>query len=310
MIFAFLLSACDDRPQGVASESEMVNIIADMEVAETYLRSHSTSYYNDSIRDSAVRYVLNRHGMTKADFDSTMNWYGRNIDKYQALFAKVDQELNSRAKKATGKSTDNVKTNDLWPYSRHLFISENSNTNSLVFSIPASDLKKGDRLNWKLRLNTGITGNVMFGVEYDNGTSGYVFQAAGSSKRVEMTLQTDTSLIVRRIFGSFRTSQISDMPLWLDSITLEAVPFDSTQYYRRNMQRFYVGPKPLPKTVSEEKEDSVSIVSVSADSKGAVSVASSDVQGLSKAATKKNSKLKLTQGREMHLKNKSKLRPE
>lgn len=80
-----LLSSCDKRPKGVLSDDEMVRLIADIEVAEVYMQQHNSGYYNDSVRDSAVQWALERHGLTKADFDSTMTWYGRNIDEYRDL---------------------------------------------------------------------------------------------------------------------------------------------------------------------------------------------------------------------------------
>lgn len=238
----FVIS-CDRRPEGVLSDKEMVRLIADMEVAETYLRSHNAGYYNDSIRDSAVKYVLDRHGLTKAEFDSTMMWYGRNIDKYHQLFPKVEQELAARQRAVTGKDAAEIDVNDFWPYSRHFCIAANSGSDNLAFSIPVSGVARGERFNWKMRLNSGVSGNVVFGVEYENGTIGYCYQSSGASRRMDMRIQTDSSQTVKRVFGSFRLRSIDDMPLWVDSISLQSQPFDSTQYYRLNSQRTYYGPR-------------------------------------------------------------------
>ncbi len=254
-VSVILWGACNKRPKGVLSDNEMVGLIADMEVAEIYMQNHNSGYYNDSIRDSAVQWALEKHGLSKADFDSTMTWYGRNIDDYANLYAKVDQELALRQSKAIGKTEQDLNSTDLWPYSRHLFVSDRSNSNGVTFSIPINELQKGDKITWKMRMKGLTEGNLMLGVDYDNGASSYTYQTQNGSSKVEMTLQTDTAFIVKRIFGYVRAKDKQSLPLWLDSIALQRTPIDSTQYYRIYSQKRYPGLHNRLK--SSEKNDSL-----------------------------------------------------
>ncbi len=235
-----LISSCNKRPEGVLGEREMIGLIADMEVAESYMQTQSIIGSRSDMKESLTEYVLNKHNITKAEFDSTMTWYGKNIDEYQKLYSKVDKELMKRQQKYTG--SDDIKTNDLWQYSRHLVISEKGGGDNLAFSIPVSDVDKGDKLIWKMRLRSNSNGNLLFGVDYDNGTTSYISQNAMGNKKINLSLQTDTGKQVKRIYGYFRIDSKGEMPLWVDSISIESVPYDSLQYYNINIQRNYKGP--------------------------------------------------------------------
>lgn len=242
LVLLIVSESCSRRPDGVLPDKEMVELIADMEIVEAYMQKHYSGYYHDSIRDSAVQWVLEKHGLTKADFDSTMTWYGRNIDEYRNLFEKVDSELADRQRRISGESVQIENTSDLWPYTRHILISDKASTNNLAFSIPSSEIQKGDKIIWKMRLNGLFSGNYLLGVDYENGTTSYAYQSQNSNKSVEMALQTDTSLDVKRIFGYVRVNEDHSLPVWIDSIALQRTPVDTTQYYRIFSQRKYYGP--------------------------------------------------------------------
>lgn len=271
VVVALLLGAgCDKRPKGVLSDDEMVGLIADMQIAEVYMQQHNSGYYNDSIRDSAVQWALDKHGLSKADFDSTMTWYGRNIDDYLNLFGKVDAELAKRQNRAIGETEKNLVSTDLWPYSRHILISENAPSNGLAFSLPLNDIPKGERITWKMRLKGLSSGNVLLGVDYDNGMSSYTYQTQNGNSKIDLTLQTDTAYNVKRVFGYMRTKEDHSLPIWIDSIALQQLPLDSTEYYRIHSQRKYSGFHKRVK-VSEKKdtiEEDSKIAAILEDTEG------------------------------------------
>lgn len=244
-----LVAGCNKRPKGVLSDKEMVQLMADMEVAEIYIQENSNVMYSDSMRDKTVQFILEKRGIDKAQFDSTMTWYGRNIDVYQELYKKVDVELGRRLKKAVGEeSAEQVKSgSDLWPYSRHLVMSELANSNALVFSFMSDQIEKGDKLNFKLRAKGLDTSSAMLGVDYENGLSTYSFSNQVSTEKIDLSLQLDTMSKVKRIYGYFRPKKSLQSPVWLDSIALERVPYDSTQYYKIFSQRkVYIPQKRQP----------------------------------------------------------------
>lgn len=227
-----------------------------MEIAEVYMQNHNSGYYNDSIRDSAVQWALDKHNLSKTDFDSTLTWYGRNIDEYRDLYARVDQELSRRQEKITGEKEQPLTSSDLWPYSRHVFVSDKGATNGLYFSIEGNDVNKGDRLTWEMRLNGLSAGDIMLGVDYDDGSASYSHRKQNNNKKIELSLQTDTASAVKRIFGYIRINGTHSLPVWIDSIALKGIPLDTTQYYRVFSQKKYHGPS---KRI-EKKDESILLI--------------------------------------------------
>lgn len=261
-----VLAGCDKRPEGVLSDKDMVALIADMQTAEAYMQNYNSGYASDSIRDSAVQWVLDRRGLSRADFDSTMTWYGKNIDEYRELYDKVDKELIKRQKQISGEEVAATNFSDLWPYSRHFMMTENSNTNSISFSLPGDQLQKGDRLNWKMRMNGSPAVSTVFGVEYDNGLTAFSYQNNSDFKKLDMQIQTDSSLTVKRIFGYVRVKEDRYLPVWIDSVSLQSSPLDTTQYYKVFSQRKIYPPlRRNEKTEENVKKDSVKISGISVE---------------------------------------------
>lgn len=244
--------SCNDRPKNIPSDSKMVKVMADMEIAQAYIQSKGYRDNNAESRERILNYVLEKNGMKREDFDSTLSWYGKHIDKYDDLYAKVDKELARRESRISGNNAEML-SNDLWPYSRYLVISSKSAADNLSFSVPASDLDKGDRLTWKFRLNMPTDGTAMFGVKYADGSVAYTTQTL-SGDNIEVALQTDTARKVKDIFGNLRVNVIRSF-VGLDSLTLSSAPYDSTLYYRISSAKRFSGPR--KKVRKSESSDSV-----------------------------------------------------
>lgn len=253
-----LLGSCIRRPDGVLSDKEMAPVIADLELAEAYAKTSHSGLDNSKNR-ALVDYVLAKHGITREQFDSTMSWYGRNADAYYELCDVVDKELSKRKRQVSGSRSIEVETSDLWPYSRQSMISRKSGSDAFEFSLPTSDVSAGQRVNLKLRINDAVTGTALLGVEYDNGQKEYMFRRMNMARRLNLTLQTDTGHTVSRIFGNFMVSDRKHLPVWLDSIYLTTLPYDTLEYYSISGQRRFSDPKARRKPVlMEEESDSVS----------------------------------------------------
>lgn len=234
-VIMILVSGCNRRPKSVLSDDEMVDLMVDMAVAEVYMQNRAGGYISEVDKDAITEKILKQHGLTKADLDSTLNWYGRNMDKYCNLYAKVDAELAKRAKSVGSEQRKVESENDLWPYSRHLMLSSLSGSDNFNFSLDGSKLNRGDLLEWKMRGRHSLDGTVMLGVNYADGGSGYVYHQLGGSN-VVVSFQTDTARQVRRVFGVLRLRDRMLMPAYLDSVQLQVLPLDTLNYYQIHSQ--------------------------------------------------------------------------
>lgn len=219
----------------------MVKIMADIQIAEAYERNgDANGYLKGQNRELLGRGILLEHGVTVEEMDSTLAWYGRNMDEYSKLYKKIDIELNKRQLKyarAAGESKNEGSFADLWPYSRHFVIDKNSLTNGLIVSIPVTDLAPGDKLTWKMTVDGASGRNLTLGVDYENGTS-EVYKMANKSfdKWVEVSLQTDSVLSVDRIFA-IADFGIPTHRVLIDSIQLNHIPLNHEDYRKNGFQR-------------------------------------------------------------------------
>lgn len=236
---------CNKRPKGVLSEKDMISLIVDLELAETYVSLYNEDGYEEQFRSAALEGVLKKHHLSKADFDSTMTWYGHNIDVYSEVLNKADEELTKRQMKVSGGVIEEATLEDLWPYSKHYMINPQSASDNLAFSISPEEISKGDKFEWKGRLSSMADGSVMIGVEYDNGKSSYAYKQLMGINKIDMGLQTDTAYRVKRIFGNLHINRLpnSRSIVWVDSLALAKFPFDSTEYHKIYSQRSFYAPK-------------------------------------------------------------------
>ena len=111
-----LLLSCGKTPNGVMSVNEMADLIADLQLAEAYIDSHSGDFESDSSKLVIKQSVFKKHGITQQDYDSSMVWYAHNMEDYAKAYDKAVGKLKDRYDKLdkSGKG-DNERSRDMDP---------------------------------------------------------------------------------------------------------------------------------------------------------------------------------------------------
>lgn len=265
LLSAFLFADCSRRPKEILSEKKMVSLMADMQLAEAYINTTGRHTYNSDERYELGNRVLAAHGVTREELDTTLAWYGRNMDDYSNLYAAVDKEILKKRKRLLADDDNNHSFNDdadLWPFSRHGVISSLGNSDAFILSINAPELDKGEVLEWSMHITNPVQITGVLGVEYEDGSGDAVVNIFTGRPKLEMHLQTDTGRTVRRVYGTLSAKEKNSLPVHADSIMLVRLPFDSVEYYKIRAQRRYGVPaKTHVSVVTPEKiESSDSIV--------------------------------------------------
>lgn len=258
LVAAAVFAGCSKRPSEVLSEKEMVSLMVDMQLAEAYSDMEYNTSHDTDKRKELAESVLAQHKVSREQLDTTLAWYGRNIDDYSDLFKKVDDELKSRKRAALnlGKEEEIVVANMLWPYGKNGIISQFGNSDAWVFSVPEPGLNKGDMLEWRMHVNGGSSLSGVLGVDYEDGTSEAVTSVFSGRPSLLLKLQTDTGKNVKRIYGTMRLKNKKDMPLIADSISLIKLAFDSLEFSKyRNQKKYGIPVKKV--VVKREKADSL-----------------------------------------------------
>ena len=208
----------------------MVDLLSDIELAHAY---YSTADPTHQIKnDQLTEAVLQKHNVSQEQLDSTLAYYGRNIDEYYQLYDKVIKNLSARS----GQTEDVIVENDIWPYSRFASILPDQITGGITFSMPAEDIEPGESVDWRMRLTSSEGVDLTLGVEYQNGMTSLVKRSAQGNKSLQLSLITDTALQAQRIFGIMTVPQ-NTLPVWVDSIRLVKIEYDSLEYRKINSQK-------------------------------------------------------------------------
>lgn len=233
------VSSCH-RDKEVLSEKKLVSLLADLEVAQIWQRREGSAEHLSA--DSVALAVLKAHGVTPAQLDSTMGWYGKNVDDYQKLYARVEKELDKRLTSISKqKPKEDVEgLQDLWTGPRFARIGGNGNTPAIVFSIENPEMEPGQILEWKMRNSSGSNIEMLLGGEYAGGDNVYTTQVFYSSSVSGMKFYTDSTRMLKRIYGVLRPGDGMERETTLiDSISLQVLPLDSNEYFRQAHQKKY-----------------------------------------------------------------------
>lgn len=232
-------AGCSDRPKDVLSEGDMVDLLVDMELADAYVMGRS-GFSEDSMRRLLHESVLERHGVSNAQMDSSLRWYGANLDVYAEMQDKIALKLRRKA----AKLSPDMGGADagLWTLPRMMRVSALSPDDGIVFSLSPSGLKPGETLELSgvlLHPSSGVKS--LLGVEYTDGTAGYMTRdiSSGGERRFAAELQTDSLKEVSRIFGTIRATDGKAGQLLIDSLAMQRRPFDASLYQRIFSQRVY-----------------------------------------------------------------------
>lgn len=240
LVFLLLVSACNNRPSYVLSENKMVNLMVDMQLAEAYVNNNPGGNTSETKKELG-REVLALHNVSPEELDTTLAWYGRNLDQYSELFEKVDKEILKRKGYYLGEDVMSISDSDnLWPYSEHLVLSPLSGSDNFIISLNDPAIEKGGvvSLSFFLPNTTSVKG--VLGVEYSDGTSEATMSTTNGRSKVEFKVQTDSGKIVSRLYGVMNLKEKKDNPVYIDSIFVTTVPFDSLEYlHNKRTQKKY-----------------------------------------------------------------------
>ena len=100
MILASVVVACGKRmPKEVIDSKKMEDLLIDIHKSEAFMESDYPYYAKDNRKDSIRNAILAKHGVTRAEFDTSLVWYGMNIEKYIEIYKKVIERLQEEDNK-------------------------------------------------------------------------------------------------------------------------------------------------------------------------------------------------------------------
>lgn len=93
LLFAGLLVGC--RPHGVLSSRQMKNVLVDLHKTDALLQVHGLMHGHDEADNIYYAQVMERHGVTQAQFDSSLVWYTAHPQLFDKIYPKVLAQLTA-----------------------------------------------------------------------------------------------------------------------------------------------------------------------------------------------------------------------
>ena len=143
--FIFLLvTACSRAPSGIIPERKMQQVLVDMQLADAIISSDPAAFRTDDEKKALYRSVFKKHRITEAKYDSSLIWYGKNLDVYMQVYNMALTEVKKRIEeigviepeKVYSPTTDSV---NIWSIDKYYEFTPASLSNTLIFNFRESE---------------------------------------------------------------------------------------------------------------------------------------------------------------------------
>lgn len=98
LLFGLFLSvvSCGRQPSGVIGNDEMVDLLVDVYTSEALTQDNVGMFDTGEKKEALYNSVLNKHGVTRQQFDTSLYWYGQNAEIFNKINEKVTERLKDK----------------------------------------------------------------------------------------------------------------------------------------------------------------------------------------------------------------------
>lgn len=230
---ACLTLSCNRRPEQVIESSKMTDVLVDVHKAEGLLEVQSMVYPTDSDKQEIVAAVLLKHGVTKAEYDSSLVWYSTHLKDFIRVYDRVKERLQSEGDSLTALlniyyPTISGDTVNLWQ-ERGYYLLDRQRLSSLWTweMIADTTFFAGDSLAWKFDISHMPAGHyaaVALTLRYDKDSAQTKTELLNTAGNYTIGLRADSTLVLKSVVGSFnllmRQDSVAEAPLGVKNIEL------------------------------------------------------------------------------------------
>ncbi len=232
IILALAVCGCDRHPDGVLSKEKMAHVLADLHKAEVVVETN-TRTYNDSLRRVLRQSIYASNGVTSAEVDSSLKWYGYNMERYLDVYDRTIEILEKARDKARDKAGATTEQStigltfegdsvDVWSGERLRRWTLNMPSEIATFNVGVdNNSAEGDAytLNVKL-IGTTSAVDVNMTVEYRDGTFEFLSRQLNGNGWHQVRLATDVAKDARSVYGYISYKPKPDRTAYMDSVSL------------------------------------------------------------------------------------------
>lgn len=164
-------ASCIDRPEYVLDEEQMVDLLVDVHKAEGLMETQTSLGTNQENQKAIMAAVLVNHGVSRAQYDSSLMWYARHLKLLVRVYSHVDERLLEEQDKWSALSTDirdfavseAGDSVQLWSMRNYLVLDHTRKLDRRFWELEAdSNFLAGDTLRWTFDVNHLVEGQALF----------------------------------------------------------------------------------------------------------------------------------------------------
>jgi hypothetical protein len=163
-IFFLFMVACSRVPKGIIPEKKMQRLLTDIHLADAIISSDPSNFQSDEDKRALYQSVFEKHRVTEAVYDSSLVWYGKNLDVYMQVYNMALADVKKKIEATTPTEPEKILTGnedsvDIWATGKYHAFYPASLSNSLIFNfIPEEDYSSGSIFVLSLQVMGFISG--------------------------------------------------------------------------------------------------------------------------------------------------------
>lgn len=254
ILAALLIVACKRVPDGVIPPDRMASLMADIRMVDAVVKVRPQDYVAPATRLALRNAVFERHGVTPEEYDSSLVWYGHNIQRYQDVTDQSIEILEKRLVEANTIAAGELAMSvagdsvDLWLDTKPWVVTSTTPSHIMTFSNDSdANWQPGDVYTMRARVITPVK-SVKWNLTtwYEDGALETITGTMSVTEphRQELSMLTDSTRTAVRVAGYIYVEPEGHKPVILDSLSLtRRHPVPGVRSQRHYQQRLYV-PRP------------------------------------------------------------------
>ena len=98
--------SCSKLPDNVLNKKDMTSLLVDIHKGESVVELQRGYFPSDSMIKMVKQSILQKHGVSQAQLDTSFVWYGNHIEDYIEIYDEVIANLEEDLKSVKGCSAE------------------------------------------------------------------------------------------------------------------------------------------------------------------------------------------------------------
>lgn len=242
-----IILSCSSTPSGIIPKEKMARLMADIYTAESVIDQDRQHFSTDSAKKVLKQSIFARHKVTAEQVDTSLKWYGYNMEKYVEVHDRtielLEQEIaEAKSTAGAGRSSEvapgmspryvvDGDSVDVWPDASWRRFSRRSPSDLTSFTLMTDQhWEKGDIYEFSSRFTSAPgKSELTIVAEYQDGSKEYSTLRRNGDGWRRVRLALDPAKTAHSVYGTLIYYPAGDEEAFADSISLVRTRFSDSQ---------------------------------------------------------------------------------